>query len=519
MRTLKGTGVSGGLAYGRAFLYKALTVNEEKSDNPAVERETLKKGLERAEKELEALEKAMGERKEAGIMQAQRLMLRDPDLLDRAMELIDEGYSSSYAIWLAANESAKAIGALEDPYLRERSADVLDVAQRVISAIRGRSMKAPEDSVVIAEDLKASDVLSLGARAIATEKGSATSHMSIMAGALGIPAVVGVKGLLDVKENTLIAVDGESGTVIVEPDENDIGAAEGLRKAEKERAERERGQPAVTKGGRRIRVMANIGNAEEAEKALNAGAEGIGLFRTEFLLLNRRSTPSEEEQYLAYKKAAETFGEMPVIIRTFDIGGDKEIDYLAIEREDNPFLGVRGIRLCLQRKDLFKTQLKAILRAGAHGNVRIMYPMIALEEEVREANTVLKEAEEELKKEGKDFGEVQVGIMIETPAAALYAELFDVDFFSIGSNDLIQYTMAADRTNEKLSYLYRADRIMKLIEHVVKAAKEKGIEVGVCGEIAGDTSIIPELARIGIDELSMSPSKIARAKETIRRLE
>jgi phosphotransferase system enzyme I (PtsI) len=272
--------------------------------------------------------------------------------------------------------------------------------------------------------------------------------MSIIAGALGIPAVVGVKGLLDVKENTLIAVDGESGTVIIEPDENEIRAAEGLRKAEKEKAERERGQPAVTKSGRRIRIMANIGNAEEAEKALNAGAEGIGLFRTEFLLLNRESTPSEEEQYLAYKKAAETFGEMPVIIRTFDIGGDKEIDYLSIEREDNPFLGVRGIRLCLQRKDLFKTQLKALLRAGAHGNVRIMYPMIALEEEVREANTVLKEAEEELKKEGKNFGEVRVGIMIETPAAALCAELFDVDFFSIGSNDLIQYTMAADRTTK-----------------------------------------------------------------------
>jgi phosphotransferase system enzyme I (PtsI) len=519
MRTLKGIGVSGGLTYGRAFLYKAPTVNEEKSDNPAGERETLKKGLKRAEKELEGLEKTMGERKEAGIMQAQRLMLMDPDLLDRTTELIDEGYSASYAIWLAANESAKAIGSLEDPYLRERAADVLDVAQRVISAIRGRSMKAPEDSVVIAEDLKASDVLSLGARAIATERGSATSHMSIIAGARGIPAVVGVKGLLDVKENTLIAVDGESGTVIIEPDENEIRAIEGRRKIEKEKAEMNRRQPAVTKSGKRIRVMANIGNAEEAEKALNAGAEGIGLFRTEFLLLNRESTPSEEEQYLAYKKVAETFGAMPVIIRTFDIGGDKEIEYLAIERENNPFLGVRGIRLCLQRKDLFKTQLKTLLRAGAHGNVRIMYPMIALEDEVREANTVLKEAKEELKKEGKDFGEVQVGIMIETPAAALCAELFDVDFFSIGSNDLIQYTMAADRTNEKLSYLYRADRIMKLIEHVVKAAKEKGIEVGVCGEIAGDPGIIPELVRIGIDELSMSPSKIARAKETIRRIE
>lgn len=514
---LKGLGVSGGIAMGRAFIFEQPEAVEEKSAKSSEEEQKrLHEGLKEAEKELEALGKKLDGRKEAGIMEAQRLMLMDPALLDMAKELISEGNTAEYAIKAAAEENAELLDRVDDPYIRERAADIRDVAQRVIRALQGRSTAAWDGAIIVGRELNASDVLSLNAAGIVTERGSATSHMSIIAGAIGIPAVVGVRGIEHIKEGMTIAVDGDSGSVILEPDE------EGIKRLIKEnREEREDSLclPAMTKSGRRVRIMANIGGLEDAEKAVELGAEGVGLFRTEFFLLNRRSEPSEEEQLSVYRKVAELFGEKPVIIRTFDIGGDKEVGYLGIRKEENPFLGVRGIRLCLRRKDLFKRQLRAILRASVHGNLRIMYPMVALEEEVREANAVLEEAKSELKAEGKEFGDVPVGMMVETPAAALYAELFDVDFFSIGSNDLIQYTMAADRTNEELSYLYRADRVMGLIAHVADAAKDKGIEVGVCGEIAGDPDIIPELVRLGVDELSMSPSRIPKAKRIVRELE
>ncbi|MCD6167889.1 MAG: phosphoenolpyruvate--protein phosphotransferase, partial [Caldisericia bacterium] len=281
--------------------------------------------------------------------------------------------------------------------------------------------------------------------------------------------------------------------------------------------------PIFTKTGKRIEISANIGRPEEADMAIKSGAEGIGLFRTEFLFLDRREPPSEEEQFKAYKSVIEKFKDKPVIIRTLDIGGDKQIPYLNLEKELNPFLGVRAIRLCLKRKDLFKTQLKAILRAGVFGNVKIMYPMIAVKDEIVEANNILEEVKKELKKEGKEFKEnIEVGIMIEIPSAALMADelIKYVDFFSIGTNDLIQYTFAADRTNENVSYLYRplSDAILNLIKMTIDASHKYGKWTGVCGEMAGDTKAIPELIKLGIDELSMTPQKIPKAKFTIMNL-
>lgn len=517
---LKGTGVSGGIAIGKAFVFEEFEIKEEKSSdgkNKGAERNRLLKAVERCEKELEELGEKLADRKERGILEAQKLMLRDPALFDRSMELIDEGYTAEYAMNAAAEESARALESVEDPYIRERASDIRDVAQRVIRALQGKRFEAKENAIAIGKELNASDVLALNAKGIATEKGSATSHMSIIAGALGIPAVVGVKGLDRIKEGMLVAIDGDNGCVLIEPDEREIDREIEERKREREEMERMKALPAITKSGRRVNIRANIGGLGDAKKA--SGADGVGLFRTEFFLLDRSDEPSEEEQFSVYKEVAELFGERPVIIRTFDIGGDKEVSYLGIKKESNPFLGVRGIRFCLKRRELFKTQLRAILRASVYGDLKIMYPMVALEDEVKEANVILEEAKNELRAEGKEFKDIPVGMMVETPAAALYAELFDVDFFSIGSNDLIQYTMAADRTNEDLSYLYRADRIMKLIAHVVEVAKEKGIEVGVCGEIAGDPGLIPELVRMGIDELSMSPSKIANAKRIVREMD
>jgi len=514
---LKGKGVSGGISSGRAYIFRQPEVKEkEGTGDKKVEKERLLKSIDLCERELEKLERKLGERKEAGILSAQRLMLKDPSLLDRAMELIDEGYTAEYAIKAAADESAAMLESVEDPYIKERAADIRDVAQRVIRALQGRTFEEEKGLIVIGTELNGSDILSLEPAGIATEKGSATSHMSIIASALGIPAVVGVKGLDSIKEGMLVAIDGDNEYVLIEPDEKEVDREIEERKRERGEMEKMKDLPAITKGGRRVKVMGNIGSAEDAGKAVKYGAEGVGLFRTEFFLLDRSDEPSEEEQFSVYREVAELFKEKPVIIRTFDIGGDKEASYLGIKKETNPFLGVRGIRFCLKRRELFKRQLRAILRASVYGNLKIMYPMVALEEEVKEANRVLEEAKNELRAEGKNFRDIAVGMMVETPAAALHAELFDVDFFSIGSNDLIQYTMAADRTNEELDYLYRADRVMKLIAHVIEVARDKGIEAGVCGEIAGDAKIIPQLVKMGIDELSMSPSKIPNAKRIVR---
>lgn len=357
-----------------------------------------------------------------------------------------------------------------------------------------------------------------------TDMGGITSHTAILAEALGIPAIVGLKDITErVKQGDSLIVDGETGKVFINPNENTIDLFKHKKKAleaEKRELEKVKFNEAITKGGKRIEVAANIGSPKDADVSLRSGAEGVGLFRTEFLFLNRNTPPTEDEQFKAYKEVLEKFNGKPVIIRTLDIGGDKQIPYLNLEHEINPFLGVRAIRLCLTRKDLFKTQLRAILRASNYGKTRIMYPMIAVKEEIVEANNVLKEVKNELEKEKLPFdSNIEVGIMVEIPSAALNAEaLADyVDFFSIGTNDLTQYTFAADRTNDNLSYLYQPlnPALLKLIKMTVDASHEKGKWTGVCGELAGDPEAIPILVNLGVDELSMSPQKIPYAKKII----
>jgi phosphotransferase system enzyme I (PtsI) len=540
MKQVKGIGASRGIAIGKAYIYtrEVPNVDINKKDARSLEekKKLLKKAVDKTKEEVQALyEKTKkSAKKEAEIFQAHLMFLDDPTIIDRIEKLMEQGFSVEASVKRAFDENADTMEKMKNPYFRARAKDIRDVSERLIKNILHRQKtdlsKLPYPAIVIAEDLTPSDTASLDKQHVlgfATEMGGVTSHTAILAEALGIPAVVGAKGIMHAVENgSMIILDGKDGRVIINPDKETIELyreKKELLQKEKKELEKIKFLNAVTKTGKRIEISANIGKVEDADIALNEGAEGVGLFRTEFLFLDRTSPPTEEEQFIAYKAVLEKFKEKPVIIRTLDIGGDKQIPYLGLEKELNPFLGVRAVRLCLKRKDLFKTQLRAILRASKYGKVRIMYPMIAVKEEIEEANKVLNEAKKELLEQHIPFDKnIEVGIMVEIPSAALNAEeLADyVDFFSIGTNDLTQYTFAADRTNENVSYLYKPmhPAMLKLIKMTVDASHEKGKWTGMCGEMAGDPAAIPKLVEMGIDELSMSAQKIPEAKEIIRTL-
>jgi phosphotransferase system enzyme I (PtsI) len=539
MKKLKGIGVSKGIAIGKARVYKNQEIDIEKEKDQVLLEEKLKilkEGIEKIKEEIRNLYESVKKSnlKEAEIFKAHILFLEDPTLLENINALLKEGYSVIYSIRKSFEESAKQMEQMENTYFKERAKDIRDVSDRLIRNILNKPKTSlahlSEPSIIVANDLTPSDTASLDRKNVlgfVTEKGGVTSHTAILAEALGIPAVVGVKDALkEIRDEEELIIDGSKGIVIILPDENTKNEyVARKRKLELEIAELKGSSmlSAVTKSGKRIEVAANIGSPKDVNKALEMGADGVGLYRTEFLFLDRNSPPTEEEQFEAYKIVLEKFNGKPVIIRTLDIGGDKEIPYLNLEKELNPFLGVRAIRLCLRSRDLFKTQLRAILRASVYGKARIMYPMIAVKEEIIEASKVLEEVKKELREEGIKFDKsIEVGIMVEIPSAALNAEeLADyVDFFSIGTNDLTQYTFAADRTNENLSYLYQPlhSAVLNLIKMTVDASHKKGKWTGVCGELAGDPEAIPILVELGIDELSMAPSKIPLAKKIIKEL-
>lgn len=541
MNKLKGIGVSKGIAIGKVYLYLPHKINvdiDEKDDVPSsVKKEKFEIVKEQSKKEIQSIyERLVSSKasKEAGIFEAQALFIDDPTINRRVEELIDEGFSLPAAIEKAFKESAAAMEAIENEYFRERAKDIMDVANRLIQHVYGETIPnlsyLPESSVVIAKDLTPSDTASIDRDHIvgfATDLGGITSHTAILAESFGIPAVVGLKNITEqVRNGEPIIIDGENGEVIIDPDEETIKTyTNKIAQIEKEKKELEsiKFLEATTRSGKKIEVSANIGSPKDADVAIREGADGVGLFRTEFLFLNKDTAPTEEEQFEAYKTVLEKFGNKPVIIRTLDIGGDKQIPYLHLEPELNPFLGVRALRLCLLQIELFKTQLRAILRASVFGNALIMYPMVATKEEIINANKILEEVKTELKDNNIPFDDnIKVGIMVEIPAAALNAEeLVDyVDFFSIGTNDLTQYTFAADRTNENLSYLYQplSPPVLKLIKMTVDASHKRGKWTGMCGELAGDLDAIPTLIDIGLDELSMSPQKIPYAKKLITNL-
>ena len=469
-----------------------------------------------------------GSEEEAAIFEAHAELAEDPELASEVEERVRNLQSPEAAVLAVGEEYARMFAAMEDEYMAARADDVRDVASQIAAELMGRGAEGLEalekPSVILAHSLAPSETARIPkgmALGFVTAAGSKTSHVSIMARSMGIPAVVGVGAALGgALEAGTVAVDGRKGYAILDPDPDTVAEFESRgEKAAEERAalEEYRHVEARTRGGRRIEVAANLGSASEAEEALAWGAEGVGLFRTEFLFMERPELPSEDEQYEAYGEVARVFGGRPVIVRTLDVGGDKDLPGVDQPEEENPFLGWRGIRMSLGTPTLFKPQLRAILRAAALGNLKVMFPMVADAEELRAAKRVLSECEEELR--GAEIGPVEVGVMIETPAAAILAgELApEVSFFSIGTNDLVQYTLAADRGNERLRRLQSADHpaVLRLIKKTCEAAQEAGIWVGVCGEAAGEPALIPRLVELGVTELSMSAPSIPRAKKIV----
>jgi phosphoenolpyruvate-protein phosphotransferase len=537
---LTGVGASEGVAVGPVFVY---TPGELKPERETISEDAVEEELGRFQSAVEAVVRTLamtadnlresGNDDEAGIFDAHAEMAEDPELQSEVEERVRNLESLEAAVIAVGEEFAAMFAATEDEYMAARADDVRDVTAQIAAELMGRKAAGLEalerPAVILARSLAPSDTARIPrgmALGFVTAEGSRTSHVSIMARSMGIPAVVGVGAALEeALAAGTVALDGAEGYAVVDPDPDTISAFEEKQRshaAEATLLEEYIGVEARTADGRRIEVAANISSAGEAAGALEWGAEGVGLFRTEFLFMERPELPSEEEQYEAYRKVAEAFGEKPVIIRTLDVGGDKDLPGVDQPEEENPFLGWRGIRMCLDVPELSKPQLRAILRAARHGNLKIMFPMIVDHVELRAAKKILEECRQELKREGQEVGELQVGIMVETPAAAIRAADIapEVAFFSIGTNDLVQYTLAADRGNERLTRLQSADHpaVLDLIGRTCEAAREAGIWVGVCGEAAGDPAMIPKLVELGVTELSMSAPSIPRAKRIVSEL-
>jgi len=534
---LTGIAASPGIAVARAVVLNreeyvpARTTVERPEQETARLHEAIGQARAEIERIRDATEQKLGAEK-AAIFEGHLLILEDPDLIETTESRIrEEAVNAEYALHETAQTFVEALTALEDETLRERAADVRDVSGRIIGILRGAPRRdlsqLDEECIVVAADLTPSDTAGLNldaVRGFVTEVGSRTSHSAIMARSLDIPAIVGAgPGIRAVADGALVAMDAVEGVLLIDPSPEEL-AAYTDKKAAYERRQRElrawAQRPSASADGRRVELAANIGKLEDVQKALDNGAEAIGLFRTEFLYMGRDRLPTEEEQFQSYKYVLEKLAGKPVVIRTLDIGGDKELPYLGLPQESNPFLGRRALRFCLSRPDVFRPQLRALLRASRYGNLKIMFPMVAVLEELTEAKRILEEEKQALVASGEEVADrIEVGMMIEIPSAAVSADLFasEADFFSVGTNDLIQYTMAADRMNETVSYLYQPyhPSVLRLIRHVIDAAHAAGKWVGVCGEMAGDLTAIPLLLGLGLDEFSMSAGSILPARERI----
>lgn len=533
----KGIGASQGIAVGKAK-WKKQHVDIDKYRQFSLEQEIEKfqKGICRGEEELQLLINETSRKiglHEAQIFEAHLMMLRDPEFISQVTaRLKAESVTAEFAVKETTEDFVKIFLAIEDAYLRERAADLKDVANRLIRILQNRQEIDFNEAgiILVAEDLTPSDTAKINPEKVVgfiTEIGGSTSHSAIMARTSGIPAVVGLGSLEQIKDDDILAFDGETGEVFVNPDpyilEKLMNKKEGLVN-EAHRLAAFKGRQTTTRTGKHVELGCNIGRPDDLKYILENDGEGVGLFRSEFLYMDRDTMPTEEEQFIAYKTVLEGMGEKPVVIRTLDIGGDKNIPYFNIPKEENPFLGFRAIRYCLKNEEVFLVQMRALLRAGVYGNLKIMMPMISGLQEVRDAKVLIEQAKEQLRAEQKSFTEsYELGIMIEIPSAAICADLLapEVDFFSIGTNDLIQYTIAVDRMNQDISELYTPyhPAVLRLINNVIQAGHASNIWVGMCGEAAGNPKMIPVLLAMGLDEFSMNPSKILKARELLSKLD
>lgn len=534
----KGTNASSGIGIGTAVIVEEaeLVIKRETVADASAEVERFKKALDQTMKDTEALAADLATRvgeKEAEILQGHMMLLMDPMLTGEIENTISgESICSEYAIETVCNTYANVFASMDDELMQQRATDMRDIKvrmQKVLLGVESVDIAAlPAGSILVAKDLTPSMTAGINpanVTGIVTELGGKTSHSAILARALEIPAVVAVSDFLgQVKNGDNVVLDGGEGIVYVNPEAEILVEYTTKRDAflkEKKDLEQYIGKPSVTKDGVTVEIVANIGKPEDVEKVLQYDGEGVGLFRTEFLFMDRNAMPTEEEQFEAYKQVAEALKGKPVIIRTLDIGGDKEIPYMGLEKDENPFLGYRAIRLCLDRKDdIYKPQLRALLRASAYGNIKIMIPMVTCLDEYREAKMLIESIKLELDRQNIPYNkEIQVGIMVETAAASLMADVFakEVDFFSIGTNDLTQYTMSVDRGNDKISYLYSTfnPAVLRSIKRVITCAREAGIMVGMCGEAASDPMMIPLLLAFGLNEFSMSASAILYSRKLV----
>lgn len=536
MTSYSGKSVFGGIAIGRIHVYqkKECQVKRTTIESPDAELARYERAKAEAVAQLQGLyEKALKEVGEvnAAIFEIHQMMLDDDDYNESVESIIrTQSVNAEYAVASTGDNFAKMFAEMDDDYMRERAADVKDISERVVSVLCGQksaSMATEEPVIVVADDLAPSETVQLEkdkVLAFVTVHGSTNSHTAILARTMGIPALIGTNFSLDEDMDGKVGVvDGNEGKFYVEPEEGLLGEMQSKRQEElrkKEMLQTLKGKENVTLDGRRIMLYANIGNIKDLAMVMQNDAEGIGLFRSEFLYLESDHFPTEEEQFQVYKTVAETMAGKRVIIRTLDIGADKKCDYFGLEAEDNPALGYRGIRICLTRTDVFKTQLRALFRASAFGKIAIMYPMIISVDEIHRIQKIVEEVKAELAESGAPFGSPEQGIMIETPAAVMMSgELArEVDFFSIGTNDLTQYTLAIDRQNPKLDAFYDSHHpaVLRMIAMVVENAHKENTWVGICGELGADTSLTVEFLKMGVDELSVSPGGILPIRKVVR---
>lgn len=539
MEQYQGKSVFGGVAIGRIHVFSKgqQQVKRIKVQDTEAEKKRYREAVQTAITELQGLyDKALKEVGEANaaIFEMHQMMLEDEDFTESVENIIDsQSVNAEYAVASTGDNFAQMFASMDDEYMRGRAADVKDISERLVSVLNGASrqqMDADEPVIVMAGDLAPSETVQMDKDKVlsfVTTQGSVNSHTAILARTMSIPALIGVDMPLDAElEGKFAIVDGDNGTVYIDPSEDVLAQMQEKKEQAEEKKQllqQLKGKETITKDGKKIKLYANIGNSKDLAMVLQNDAEGIGLFRSEFLYLEKEDYPTENEQFMVYKMVAETMAGKQVIIRTLDIGADKQCDYFNMDPEDNPALGYRAIRICLTRPEVFKTQLRALYRASAFGNISIMYPMITSVWEVKQIKKIVEEVKEELRAQNIEFGEVAQGIMIETPAAVMISRELakEVDFFSIGTNDLTQYTLAIDRQNPKLDDFYDAHHpaVLEMIRMVAQNAHAEGIWAGICGELGADLELTEQFLQMGIDELSVSPGRILPIRKIVRESE